>query len=92
MQEVGDTVCLSARTAHLVFSVGPNKSWSVLLSQNIRHSPAGAGCKIGDPVLECDYGEQRAYPSGITWKTEGRHSKEVRLSKTSDRSQIVRLV
>ena len=42
VQEVGDTVCLPARTGHLVLSMGPNESWNVLLSHNIRHSPAVA--------------------------------------------------
>ena len=42
MQEVGDTACLLARTAHLVLSVGPNENWNVLLSHNLRHSPAVA--------------------------------------------------
>ena len=42
VEEVGDTVCLPARTAHLVLTLGPNESWNVLLSHNVSHSSAVA--------------------------------------------------
>ena len=42
VQEAGDTVCLPARTAHLVLSVNENENWKVLLSHNILHLPAVA--------------------------------------------------
>ena len=38
IQNVGDTVCFSARTAHFVFSATPTDQWNVLLSHNVLHS------------------------------------------------------
>ena len=42
IQEAGDTVCLPARTAHLVLSVNEKENWNVLLSHKILHPPAVA--------------------------------------------------